>query len=128
MLRVACTLVAALSWATLASAQGPAPSSAAGVIQPGTYDLEITFGGGVLGGRLDISTVGDSLAAKLQVGEHDSPVRAANRQGARLVLEGTGSVQVRYQLEFKEETVSGSFNYEGQAGTVTGRLRKAAGH
>lgn len=124
MRRPALALFAALAVASTARAQS-GPSAA---IQAGTYDLEITFGGGVLEGRLDITIVGDSLATRLQVGGHDSPVRAGARRGNRLVLEPvTPGVQVRYELEFRGETVSGTFVYEGQEGAVAGRRRRPAG-
>ena len=120
MFRVACTLVAALSCATVSQAQ-------TSFIRAGTYDLEIAFGGGVMSGLLVITREGDSLGTRLQVGDHDSPVRPARLQGTRLVLEGNQGVQVRYQLDFKGDEVSGSFAYEGQAGTVTGKRRRGTG-
>ena len=118
MLRVACTLIAALAVATVGQAQTSS-------IRTGTYDLEIAFGGGVINSVLVLTPAGDSLAARLQVGDHDSPVRATRPQGSRLILEGSQGVQVRYQLEFKGDEVTGSFTYEGDVGTLTGKRRRS---
>lgn len=116
MIRVACIL-ALLSGATVAQAQ-------TSTIRTGTYDLEVAFGGGVTAGTLVLTTEGDSLGARLHVGEHDSPVHPTRPQGTRLILEGNPGVKVRYQLDFKGDEVSGSFTYEGEAGTVTGKRRR----
>ena len=119
MFRLACIL-AALLGATSVEAQISS-------IRTGTYDLEIAFGGGVLKGALTLRKVADSLAAQLQVGDHESPVHARRPQGTRLVLESNSGVQVRYQLDFKGDDLSGSFTYEGETGSVTGTRRRSAG-
>lgn len=126
MLRqLAATTLAAVTLATAAAAQG-APSA---TIRNGTYDLEIAFGGGVLQGQLDIAVTGDSTAATLKVGDHPSPVRAAERKANRLVLVSTNpGMDVRYELAFQGDAVSGTFTYGGQSGTLTGRRRAATGH
>jgi hypothetical protein len=120
MLRLASTLLAVLCFATVGQAQSPA-------IRAGTYDLKVTFGGGVIDGTLVLTTVGDSLDAKLKVGEHDSPVRAGARRGSQLTLEPAGSMQIRYQLDFKGDEVTGTFTYDGEPGTLTGKRRRPAG-
>lgn len=120
MFRVACTLIAALAWASVGQAQTSS-------IRTGSYDLEIAFGGGVIKSVLVLTLEGDSLAARLQVGDHDSPVRPARPQGSRLILEGNQGIQVRYQLDFKGDEVTGTFTYEGDAGTLTGKRRRATG-
>jgi hypothetical protein len=119
MFRLACIL-AALAGTTAVQAQ-TAP------IRTGTYDLEIAFGGGVLKGALTLSKTADSLAAQLQVGDHESPVHARRPNGNRLVLESNSGVQVRYQLDFNGDDLSGSFTYEGETGSVTGKRRRSAG-
>lgn len=97
-------------------------------IRTGSYVLEITFGGGVLEGTLDVVAAGDSLAVTLTVGDHVSPVRAAERRGNRLVLVGTNpGMAIRYELTFDGDRVTGTFSYDGQTGTVTGRRRAGAG-
>jgi hypothetical protein len=122
MLRLACAVFAAVSIVPVVHAQ----STPAAKIQSGTYDLEITFGGGVLEGTLEVTTAGDSLAVALQVGGHASPVRLSERKENQLVLESTNpGIEVRYELEFRGETVTGTFIYEGQSGTLTGRRRQA---
>jgi hypothetical protein len=127
MSRLCCTLFAAVTFVSMGSAQSAAPARAT-AIQSGTYLLEITFGGGVLEGTLQVTAAGDSLAVTLIVGDHESPVRPGERRGNRLVLESTNpSLQLRYELEFKGETVSGTFTYDGQSGAVTGRRRSAQG-
>ena len=85
----------------------------------------MAFGDGVTPGTLVITTEGDSLGARLHVGEHDSPVHPTRPQGSRLILEGNPGVKIRYQLDFKGDEVSGSFTYEGEVGTVTGKRRRA---
>ena len=119
MFRVACIL-ALLAGTTTARAQTSS-------IRPGTYDLEVAFGGGIINGTLVLTRSGDSLAARLQVGEHESPVHPTRPQGTRLVLEGNPGVQIRYQLDFKGDEVTGSFTYEGEGGTVTGKRRRGTG-
>jgi len=123
MFRIASCLIAALACATLARAQ-----SATG-IQPGTYDLEITFGGGVLEGTLEVRAPSrDSIAVTLMVGGHQSPVRAGLRQGNKLALESTSpGQQIHYDLEFSGDTVTGPFTYGDGTGTVSGRRRRTGG-
>lgn len=115
MLRIATALLAALAFAAPAQAQ----------IQNGTYALEIAFGGGILEGSLEITTPRrDSLAITLMVGGHQSPVRLTRRQGNTIVLESTvPGMQIRYELEFRGDTVTGPFMYDGNEGRVSGRRR-----
>jgi hypothetical protein len=123
MFRTALTVAATLVLVTLnqATAQsGPA-------IQSGTYDLDIAFGGGLQKGTLVITRVGDNLDAKLTVGDHDSPVRPARRDGARLTLQSGPGIQIRYELEFKGDDVAGTFIYQGESGSVTGKRRRSGG-
>jgi len=131
MLRAACTLLVALALAPSVHAQGgPPPAAAPGAsrIPAGTWALEITFGGGVLEGSLQVSPVGDSLVVKLLVGDHQSPVRPGAREGNRLVLESASpGVDVRYVLEFRGDEVTGTFSYGGESGRVSGRRRPPAG-
>jgi hypothetical protein len=127
MFRLACALFAATTLVSVATAQSASPAPAS-TLQDGTYALEITFGGGVLEGTLQIMTTGDSLAATLKVGDHDSPVRAGERRGNRLILESTNpALRVRYELEFRDDAVTGTFTYDGHSGTVTGRRRPTPG-
>lgn len=105
-----------------------AQSAAHGPIPSGTYNLEITFGGGTMDGTLVLTPVGDSLAVNLRVGDHASPVRAGERKGNRLVLESTSpAVPVRYELTFERDTVTGSFTYNGDPGSVAGRRKSGTG-
>lgn len=97
MLRLA---IAVLAAATVPAAHAQQTQPAA--IQPGTYDLDVTFGGGLMTATLHVTTTGDSLAVTLHVADHASPVRAGQRQGNRLVLESTvPGMDVRYELEFQ---------------------------
>lgn len=121
MRRLLSILTTLLGFATVSHAQAGSP------IRPGTYDLEITFGGGTLEGTLVVSQAGDSLGTKLMVGGHDSPVHLARRNGASIVLESDPGISIRYQLEFKGDEVKGTFVYDGQPGTVVGKRRGAAG-
>ena len=127
-------LLAALSTAP-ALAQGtattsPSPSRttatpASTTIRPGTYDLEVAFGGGVLEGTLTLTAIGDSLAAKLHVGEHDPAVRTLTRNGNHLLVDAGGEgMQLVYDFQFDGDAVSGSFKMNGDAGLVTGKRRK----
>lgn len=115
------TIVAPNAWSQIAP-----PAS----IPSGTYNLEITFGGGVMEGTLVVKTIGDSLAVQLNVGDHVSPVRAGERRSNRLVLESTSAaVPVRYELTFqKDSSVTGSFTYNGDSGSLTGRRRSGTGN
>ena len=103
---------------------GPA-RPASGSIQPGTYDLEITYGGGVMTGTLVVTTVGDSTDAKLLVGDHGPPIKSVSRQGSQLTLAGAGDgFDVRYDLQFAGDVLTGKFTFNGEPGTLTGRRRK----
>jgi hypothetical protein len=105
-----------------------APNAASGTVKPGTYDLELTTGGGVLQGTLALTAAGDSLTAKIHVGDHDAPpVRSLTRTGNHLVLDlGEAGLNVVYQLDFDGDTVKGRFTFNGDPGFVTGK-RRAAG-
>jgi hypothetical protein len=126
-------LLAALN-ARVVSAQGPgstsasaskAPTTATSAIRPGTYDLEVAFGGGVMQGTLELTTSGDSLTAKLHVGEHEPPVRSITRKGTHLLVDaGAEGMQLAYDFQFDGDAVSGSFTLNGDAGLVTGKRRK----
>ena len=113
--------------ALLLGCGGAAHAQAGTTIRPGTYDLEITFGGGTLEGTLVLTQVGDSLGTKLMVGGHDSPVHLARRNGATIVLEGDPGISIRYQLEFRGDEVKGTFVYDGAPGSVAGKRRGSAG-
>ena len=112
--------------ATGASAATPAaPAAPSSGIQPGTYDLEITYGGGVMSGTLVVTTVRDSTDARLLVGDHAPPIKSVTRNGAQLVLAGTGDgVDVRYDLQFMGDALTGKFTFNGEPGTVTGKRRR----
>jgi hypothetical protein len=118
-----------LAGVTMVQAQAPAPAARGSArpqspIRPGSYDLEIAFGGGVLEGLLELTASGDSLLAKLEVGGHQSPVRSVKREGAELLLEGAAEgMQVRYRFKFQGDRVEGSFTYDGQDGQVSGKRR-----
>jgi hypothetical protein len=128
-------LLIALS-AGAVSAQGAAspPASAPKVIaagtpaiRAGTYDLEVAFGGGVMQGTLQLIPVGDSLAAKMHVGEHDPQVRSMTRKGAQLTLAmdmGGEGMTLIYDFKFDGDALTGSFKYNGDPGLVTGKRRK----
>ena len=128
MLRLAGLAVAvlfAIAPVTVAAAQAAKPSSA--TVKPGTYDLELTMGGGVLGGTLLLTATGDSLTAKLRVGDHEAPpVRSLTRTGSHLALTlGAPGTNVVYQLDFDGDAVKGSFTFNGDPGFVTGKRRAA---
>jgi len=94
-------------------------------IRAGTWELMLTFGGGLLAATLDIAYRGDTLAAALRLGEHESPVRAGKRDGSTLELEPTSpSMDVRYHLVFVADSVKGTFTFQGQDGDVTGVRRR----
>jgi hypothetical protein len=115
----ALAVVALLTLAPALRAQSAAPTRA---IQPGTYQLAITFGGGIMPGSLTISYVRDSLKAGMIVGEHESPVKTGAQQGNTLVLDAASpAVKIRYDLTFRGDSVSGTFVYEGQSGLVAGK-------
>ena len=93
-------------------------------IQAGTYDLAIVTGGGQIEATLEISYVRDSLTVKLLVGDHESPVKPGTRRGNRLTLEPqSAAINVKYDLEFKGNDITGTFVYQGDTGTVTGKRR-----
>ena len=121
---LAATLLLATVPATAAIAQAPKPS---GTVTPGTYDLELAMGGGVLEGTLLLTANGDSLTAKLRVGDHDAPpVRSLTRTGSHLALTlGAPGTNVVYQLDFDGDAVKGSFTFNGDPGFVTGKRRVA---
>jgi hypothetical protein len=123
-------LAAALLLAAIpfAPAFSQAPKPASGTVKPGVYDLELAMGGGVLQGTLALTATGDSLTAKLHVGEHDAPpVRSLTRAGSHLVLTlGGEGTTVVYQLDFDGDAVKGSFTFNGDPGFVSGK-RRAAG-
>jgi hypothetical protein len=121
MRRILSIVALLLGCGTLSHAQA-SPS-----IRPGTYDLEITFGGGTLEGTLVVTQVGDSLGTKLMVGGHDSPVHLARRNGANIVLESDPGISIRYRLEFSGDEVQGTFVYDGEPGSVAGKRRGSAG-
>jgi hypothetical protein len=94
-------------------------------IQPGTYDLEIVMGGGVVSGTLTLTAIRDSLDAKLHVGEHSPPINSITRKGAQLQLAGNApGLKIVYDLTFSGSTVNGTFEFNEQSGTVTGTRRK----
>lgn len=118
------TLLAAAAPAAVA-AQAPRPSAAQGSISPGTYDLEIVFGGGAIEGKMELAVKGDSLEIKMFVGDHQSPVKIGERKGNKLVLVSTSpAMQLRYDLEFTTDAVKGTFTYDGSPGSVSGKLKK----
>lgn len=109
------------------SAQAPNPSRAGGgsAIHPGTYDLEIAFGGGVIKGTLELTAIGDSLTAKLHVGDHEPPVRSLTRNGSHVVINvGEAGTKIVYDLTFAVDAVNGTLKYNGDPGFVTGTRRK----
>jgi hypothetical protein len=103
----------------------PAKASPADTgIQAGTYELSVTYGGGLLEATLEIAYVRDSLTAVLKLGDHESPVKPGARRGNRLTLEPKSpAVNVRYELEFSGANVKGTFTYQGEPGNVTGKRR-----
>lgn len=131
MLRTA-TIAALVLGAAVASAQTPATATsskavaATGTIKPGTYDIELAIGGGVLTGTMEITAVGDSLGAKIAVGDHaPPPVRKIKRSGSKLTIEaGDVGVSVNYDLAFDGDAVGGKFTFNGDPGLVTGKRRK----
>jgi hypothetical protein len=132
VLRTVTFSAALLLAVTTASAQAPsAPATSSkaatsGAIKPGTYDLELAFGGGIMTGSLEITTVGDSVGAKLAVGDHaPPPIRKIKRSGSNLTIEaGDAGVTVVYDLAFDGDGVGGKFTFNGDPGLVTGKRRK----
>ena len=129
MLRFA-TIAAALTFsATAAFAQAsstPTAASGSATIQAGTYDLEIAFGGGTMAGSLVITTVGDSVGAKINVGDHGPPpVRSIKRSGSSLTIEaGDAGTNIVWNIKFDGDNVAGKFTFNGDPGLVTGKRRK----
>lgn len=116
-------LLAVLGFVTFANVA--AAQSWANDIKPGTYDLEVVFGGGTIEGRLEITAKGDSLVATMYVGDHQSPVRAGERKGNKLALVSTSpAMAVKYALDFSGDTVKGTFTYDGSDGAVSGKRRQ----
>ena len=110
------------------SAQAPnaSPPVATSAVRPGTYDLEIAFGGGVIKGTLELTVAGDSLAAKLHVGDHDPPVQSLTQTGSHVVINvGGAGMKIVYDLTFAADAVNGTLTYNGDPGFVTGKRRKA---
>ena len=130
MLRTATLAAALILSATAAVAQSPtttpATKPAAGTITPGTYDIELAFGGGVMPGSIVIATAGDSLSARINVGDHaPPPVRKIKRNGSSLTVEaGADGVNVVYDLTFSGDHVSGKFTFNGDPGLVSGKRRR----
>jgi hypothetical protein len=113
----------AVAIASPAAAQDARPATAASLA--GTYDLEIIFGGGAIEGKLQLTAVGDSLAVKLDVGDHQSPVKIGERKGNKLTLVSTSpAMSLKYDLEFAGDAVKGTFDYDGSPGTVTGKRKR----
>ena len=121
-------LVTALPLAA-ASAQSSksATAAAATTIRTGVYDLELATGGGTLQGALELRAIGDSLAAKVHVGDHEAPpVNSLTRTGSHVVMRlGGEGMKVVYDLTFDGDAVSGTFTFNGDPGLVTGKRRKA---
>jgi hypothetical protein len=127
LLTLAASIAAALAGpSTPAHSQAQAPAQAPErSIRAGTYDLAITYGGGLLDATLIIAYRADTLSAVLKLGDHDSPVRAAKPTGTRLVLEPTSpAMDVRYELDFAGDDVTGRFVFQGAAGTLTGKRKR----
>jgi hypothetical protein len=123
VLRIVRSVVVAVAVAAAGSAAGAQSQPRA--IQAGTYDLSITYGGGLLDATLTIGYRGDTVTAKLKLGDHDSPVHAGTPNGTTLALEpDSPQMDVRYRLEFTGDRVKGTFTYQGESGTVTGALRR----
>jgi hypothetical protein len=119
------TTLLALSFAA-ATAAAPVLAAQSSPIQAGTYDLQITYGGGLLDATLEIAYKGDSITAVLKLGDHQSPVKAGKRTGGKLALEPISpAMDVRYDLEFTGETVKGTFRFDGQDGLVTGKRKRS---
>ena len=132
MLRLTLLAVAVFASAPLPSIQAQAPRAAEGratttpgTIRPGTYDLDIAFGGGSLEGTLVLTASGDSLAATMHVGDHEVPIRGLTRDGSHLQIRGgVEGMAVVYDLDFTPDGLSGKFTYNGDPGLVTGKRRK----
>lgn len=94
-------------------------------IQAGTYDLKLTYGGGLVDATMELGYKGDSVTVVLKLGDHQSPVKPGARTGTKLILEPTSpGMDVRYELDFAGDTVKGKFRFNGEEGAVTGTRRK----
>jgi hypothetical protein len=111
--------------ASPARANLPATPITQGTIALGTYDLEIVFGGGTIPGTLVLTTAGDSIDAKMSLGDHSPPIQSVKRSGSTLTLSGAGNgVTVTYELKFTGDQLAGKFVFNGDTGTLTGKRRK----
>ena len=108
------------------SANAGKPPAASGTIQAGTYDIDLAFGGGVMKGTLEIKTIGDSIAAKIAVGDHNPPpIRKITRNGSPLsITAGDAGTNIVYDIAFDGDAVNGKFTFNGDPGLVTGKRRK----
>ncbi|NOT08985.1 MAG: hypothetical protein HOP28_12370 [Gemmatimonadales bacterium] len=123
MLRLAVGLFTVLAAAPPAAAQAGGQAQS---IRAGTYDLAVTYGGGVLDGTLVLEYKGDSVAVKLTVGEHEPTIRTIVRKGTRITLAGgAAGMALVYTLDFKGDALTGTFTFDGVDGTVTGTRRTA---
>jgi hypothetical protein len=94
-------------------------------IQAGTYDLSLAYGGGIVPATMEIGYKGDSLTVSIKLGDHASPVKPGARTGSKLILESTTPENdVRYELDFKGDDVTGKFRFQGEMSTLTGKRRK----
>ena len=51
--------------------------------------------------------------------------KSVTRQGSQLTLSGAGDgIDIRYDLQFSGDAVTGKFTFNGEPGTLTGRRRK----
>lgn len=117
--------VAALPMAGSAQAPNASPAARTSAVHPGIYDLEIALGGGVIKGTLEITAAGDSLTAKIHVGDHEPPVRGLTRNGSHVVIDvGAAGTKIVYDLTFALDAVNGTLTYNGDPGFVTGNRRK----
>ena len=117
-MRIATFAAALLLIAPAAFAQAPSPATAhkpvaaGGSIRAGMYDIELAIGGGVLQGTLELTAVGDSLAAKIGVGDHaPPPIKSIKRNGTQLAINAG-------------DAVTGKFTFNGDPGLISGKRRK----
>jgi hypothetical protein len=123
---IAGSLVLASS-AVAQSAPGKPAAAPSTEIQIGVYDISVTIGGGTIDGTITLTQHRDSIDVKMHVGEHDTPITRVVRKGAHLeITGGGGGMIVSYGLQFKAETVTGTMNFNGEAGAVSGK-RRASG-
>ena len=125
---LAAALFICLAPLSTTSAQAPkntSPPAAPSVIRPGTYDLDLAIGGGVLQGSLALTASGDSLTGALHVADHDVLVRNLTRKGSSLTFDAGGEgMKIAYNIKFDGDSLSGSFTFNGDPGFVTGKRRK----